>query len=921
MKSRAVYLITLAAALVAGCGLTRFGVQPQQPASSSQQARQVAQQSQKMPPTLVPALAATLGRREKTYHFTKAPGGIYNADTPSKQFTARFGETGVSVQPWAHTHPVELRLTQIGYGDQLAPVAQAAVQAEANRIEYRRGTVVEWYVNSPLGLEQGFTLNSPPAGGDGIKPLRLAMQVAGEFSMALAAESQSVVWRDANGKHVLRYGGLHAYDARGKVLKSGLQLMQGGIAIEVADHGAQYPIVIDPFIETDNFTASDGVEHYRFGDTVALDGNRALVGAVGDFEQPDGIIGSAYIFERNGNGVWVEIQKLNADDLTDDGSFGWDVALDGDTAMVGTFGANPAVVKPGQGAVYVFERNAQGVWEQVQKLTASPAEKHATFGDNIDLEGNRALIGATNAFTDENTEDEPDQDDDADNIDNDMQGAAYIFERNAQGVWEQKQKLIASDGDSGDFFGRGVLDGDRAFIGSSTKNNADGIVYVFERNGGGVWVEVQKLTVADGRRFGFSMALEGNRALIGAIWYDNERGAVYIFERNAQGVWVEGPKLTASDGVENDSFGWSVDLAGDQAFVGTSHFGPGKAYIFERNAQGEWQEVQLLTPSGTESQDFFGSSLDYDAGRLLLGSPGDTIDDEFARGSVYVFDLDTDDDGEPDTTDPDDDNDGEPDDSDNCPLVANPDQTDADGDGLGDACDPDDDDDNIPDDIDTCPNDPQNDSDGDTVCGDVDNCPVNANTDQANADNDAFGNVCDLCTDTDTDGFGNPGFPANTCPLDNCPLIANADQLDTDADGQGNVCDTDDDNDGVLDGVDNCPINANPDQKDSDEDGIGNVCDPIVNCLGKVATVVGTEGNDLIMVPLLGTQVVQGLGGDDLIIGTLANKATICGAAGKDSLSGGFGNDALDGGSGIDTCDGSFGTDTAVNCETKKNVP
>ena len=68
------------------------------------------------------------------------------------------------------------------------------------------------------------------------------------------------------------------------------------------------------------------------------------------------------------------------------------------------------------------------------------------------------------------------------------------------------------------------------------------------------------------------------------------------------------------------------------------------------------------------------------------------------------------------------------------------------------------------------------------------------------------------CTDTDGDGFGTPGFPANTCPLDNCPLASNPNQADQDADGVGDVCD-------------NCLIVPNPSQSDADSDGIGDACD------------------------------------------------------------------------------------------------
>ncbi len=117
------------------------------------------------------------------------------------------------------------------------------------------------------------------------------------------------------------------------------------------------------------------------------------------------------------------------------------------------------------------------------------------------------------------------------------------------------------------------------------------------------------------------------------------------------------------------------------------------------------------------------------------------------------------------------------------------------------------------------------DIDDDGIPDTLDNCPYTFNTDQNDEDVDGFGDLCDDCTDTDGDGFGNPGFPRNICEVDNCPDSANADQLDTDGDGIGDVCDDDDDNDTVLDSLDNCPLVFNPDQLDTDGDTLGNVCD------------------------------------------------------------------------------------------------
>jgi len=124
------------------------------------------------------------------------------------------------------------------------------------------------------------------------------------------------------------------------------------------------------------------------------------------------------------------------------------------------------------------------------------------------------------------------------------------------------------------------------------------------------------------------------------------------------------------------------------------------------------------------------------------------------------------------------------------------------------------------------------DSDKDGINDQDDNRPAVYNPDQSDADNDSIGDVCDSCTDTDGDGYGNPGFQANECPVDNCPYIANSNQTDTDNDSIGDVCDNcpndlqnDNDNDGICGGVDNCPNVYNPKQRDSDADGIGDACE------------------------------------------------------------------------------------------------
>ena len=161
-----------------------------------------------------------------------------------------------------------MALASYGYASALEPVGSVVPRASANRVSYAHGALTEWYANGPLGIEQGFDVAARPSTAAG--PLTLSLALSGNLSARLQRGSLLLTGRGA----ALRYGGLLATDARGRVLRSWLQLVKGHVLIRVEDRGAAYPLRIDPFIQQAELTAPDGAWYEEFGTSVAVEVTR-----------------------------------------------------------------------------------------------------------------------------------------------------------------------------------------------------------------------------------------------------------------------------------------------------------------------------------------------------------------------------------------------------------------------------------------------------------------------------------------------------------------------------------------------------------------------------------------------------------------------------------------------------------------------
>ena len=379
------------------------------------------------------------------------------------------------------------------------------------------------------------------------------------------------------------------------------------------------------FSEEAILTPASNSPAIRFGISVSIDGDTALVGAYGGTSSSSG---RAYVYTRDpGTGAWQLQATLfppaGGDSL---GWFAYSVAIDGDTALIG-WGRDDAPENDSGSAVVFVRESATGTWSEQQKLVASDGRASDFFGNAVAVSGDYAVIGATGnsaSFS--------------------KSGAAYVFERDpSTGVWTQVEKFAPTEVTQ-NFAGFGAsvaIAGERIVVGSSGEDvgAADsGAAYIYLLDSGtGAWGLEQKIRQSDpenGDAFGGSVALNGDTVLVGAF-LDNDNGTdsgtAYVFARDSgSGQWAEQQKLTASDGAMFDQFGRSTAVLGDIAVVGASR--TDAAYVFERDPNTQtWTESQKATPSITT--DDFGFSLSISGDRFIVGASLTNL----SRGAALIF--------------------------------------------------------------------------------------------------------------------------------------------------------------------------------------------------------------------------------------------------------------------------------------------
>lgn len=392
--------------------------------------------------------------------------------------------------------------------------------------------------------------------------------------------------------------------------------------IDESDLSPQGDALPDDLFAAPSWTAQPGIagsgNFERFGFSVAVSGDTAVVGAPASDGNPGASgDGAAFVYVRSA-GAWELQQMLWGSDADRGDEFGWSVAIDGDTVIVGA----PQMQGEGRpGAAYVFTRSC-GLWTEEQKLADPDPMPDALFGYAVSLSGDSALVGA--ARHDTGSEDA---------------GAAYVFTRSAQ-VWTEEAALSAPEPLPMQFFGSSVdLQGSRAILGApgdGPKFEGTGSAFVFDRSGG-TWNLAAELIAPDatkaGAFVGYSVALDGDTALVAS---PGEQAA-YVFERSAY-AWSFEQELEAP--IPEAGFATAVDIDAGTIVVGAPFDGAlaesaGAVSTYVRS-DGAWDLEETITKPGGDGQDLFGFSVAIDSGTAVVGAVGDYADGAHA-GSASVF--------------------------------------------------------------------------------------------------------------------------------------------------------------------------------------------------------------------------------------------------------------------------------------------
>lgn len=367
----------------------------------------------------------------------------------------------------------------------------------------------------------------------------------------------------------------------------------------------------------------DSVDARSFGTALAMDGNRAVVGAPGeDVCGPQS--GAAYVYERDPDwGQWTAVARLTADPCRENAFFGSAVALRGPRVLVSA--SSEFFATPESNAAFVFERTADSTaWTQTARLTGSVGRDEGAFGADLALTAERAFVSTTG------------------NVQRGQSGAVHVFRYDAERQRWTREARLTGDGASGPGQLGGTLEATESEVvvaASTYFEQAPGSAYVFESTESGgatAWRVTNVLSGLDD--FFLPLALTETQLLVGERRAGPDAsGQATLYTRAASGAWTHAATLSPRRPFADGAFGSAVAVQGDWALV-TGYDEQLRqetnidrvVYVFRQGDDGTWQQHTIIDIGRVG----FGTALALDNGIALASWVGAS-----GQGMVYAVTL------------------------------------------------------------------------------------------------------------------------------------------------------------------------------------------------------------------------------------------------------------------------------------------
>ena len=569
--------------------------------------------------------------------------GAYHAPNRAHNLRTYFVPEGIRIVRRTESSPSwqwNLRLIGYGYAGAVKAVDEAKLVVSDNRIEYKRGNVIEWYINDEKGLEQGFTLAGPPEKFNAEKESKvvLEMSVSGELKGRMSKDGKMVTFATTQGKEVINYGGLVVKDAAGRQLVSRISLGEGRITLEIDADGARYPLTIDPIItgpsRSPDWMAEGNQIQAHFGWSVATAGDvngdgygDVIIGACW-YDNSETDEGKAFVYHGSASGLsadpnWTaEVDQASAE-------FGCSVSTAGD---VNGDGYSDVIIgarfydngQEGEGMAFVYHGSASGL-SALPVWTAESNQVYARLGCSVSTAGDVNGDGYADVIVGVRLYDNGQS----------AEGAAFVYHGSVSGL-SADPSWIAEGGQSGAEFGDSVatagdVNGDGycdVIVGAYP---VKGKAFVYHGSASGLSADAD--WIAEGEQidamFGDKVATAGDingdgycDVIVGAPVYDNghnAEGKAFVYHGSAAGLSAN-PAWTAEGDQDHACFGYSVGTAGDingdgycDVIVGAKgydneHTGEGAVFVYYGSLAG-LSAVPIWTAEGGRYLADFGNSV------------------------------------------------------------------------------------------------------------------------------------------------------------------------------------------------------------------------------------------------------------------------------------------------------------------------